>query len=164
MKRTIIPSAMAAAPLLISLFGCGHPARLKTLSLIATAVSAGGFHEIRGEGGTLQLTTTGEDNNGGRQNLTNQVTYTVTPTGTDLGGFPLLASPQTLTVNATGLVTAVSPSVCTFHNAGTDTTPNYVLVGAYRIVATDSNGAVSKPILIGIASEAGDGPGGACGP
>jgi hypothetical protein len=163
MKCTSIPSASAAALSLISLFGCGHHAQLKTITLIATALSAGGLHEIRGEGETLQLTATGEDSNGGRENLTNRVTYTATPSGTDLVGLPLLASPQTLTVSATGLVTSVPPFVCTFHNAGTDTTPHYVLVGGYQIVATASNGAVSQPILIAVASEAGDGPGGACG-
>jgi hypothetical protein len=163
MKCTSTPSASAAALLLISLFACGHHAQIKAITLIATALSAGGFHEIRGEGETLQLTTTGEDSMGGSQNLTNRVTYAATPTGTDLGGLPLLAPPQTLTVNATGLVTAVPPFVCTFHNTGTDTTPHYVLVGAYQIVATASNGAVSQPILVGVASAAGDGPGGACG-
>jgi hypothetical protein len=163
-KRTSILVALVSAGLLIISLGCGQPAKLKTITLTGSAGSSGGFYDVKGAGGTLQLTATGNYNNNATENLTDRVTYTATPTGTDLSGFALPAPPQDLTVSSTGLVTAVTPFVCTYHNAGTDTKPSYVLFGSYQIVATSSNGTVSQPIFIGVASEAGDGPSGACGP
>ncbi len=166
MKRTGILAASVAALTLFSLLGCGAPAigHLQTITLTSSA-SSSGFSELKGVGGTVQLTATGNYTSGDTKDLTANVTYVITPTGADLNGFALPAPPQTMTVSSTGLATAVVPFVCTFHNAQTDSTkpPSYVLTGSYQIVVT-FQGITSQPVFLGIASAAGDGPGAACGP
>jgi hypothetical protein len=163
-KRATIPAAIVSILLLISLFGCGQPAQLKTITLTASTTSTGGFYKLAGEGGTIQLVANGNYGNSASESITDRVTYTVTPTGSDLNGLALPAPPQTMTVNTTGLVTAVPPFACSYSNVGTPTTPAYVLTGSYQIVATASNGAASQPLFVGIASAVGNGPSGACGP
>jgi hypothetical protein len=92
-------------------------------------------------------------------NVTTGVAYVVTPTGVDLNGQALSNPPQTITVNSTGMITAVPPFVCTFHNIGT----SVVLTGSYQIIAT-FRGVASQPFFVGVASASGDGTNGACGP
>jgi hypothetical protein len=153
-KRTNILAILVSAVLFISLLGCGTPARgnLKTVSLLASN------SEVKGEGGTLQLTAMANYAKTS-DNVTTGVTFVVTPTGVDLNGQALLNPPQTITVNSTGMLTAVPPFVCTFHNIGT----GVVLTGSYQIVAT-FRGVASQPFFVGVASAAGDGTNGACGP
>jgi hypothetical protein len=159
-KRTSILALLLSTTLLMSL-GCGDAAvgNLQTLALSASGSS------LKGEGGTLQLVVIGNFSKGSTRDLTNRSTFTVTPLGVDLTGAALLAPPQTITISSTGLVTAVSPFACSFHNTISDLTkpPAYVLVGSYQIVAT-FQGIASQPVFIGVASAAGDGPGSACGP
>jgi hypothetical protein len=163
-KRKNILAAVVGLVSLISLLGCGDPAigTLQTIKLTAVVAQNGGLVEVQGVGGTLQLGALGVYTKSS-VNLTQKVTYAVIPVGTDLSGFPLLSPPQTLTVNASGLATAVTPFVCTFHNAGTAQSPAYVLTGSYQVTAT-YKGVTSNPIFIAVASAAGDGPSGACGP
>ena len=158
MKRTSILVALLAASLMAGL-GCGDPAigKLQTINLSTTGSS------LKGEGGTLQLSAMANYSSTTTQDVSNRVTYTATPTGTDLSGNALLAPPQTITVSATGLITAVAPFVCTFSNVGTATLPAYVLTGSYSITAT-YKGVTSQPVFIGVASAAGNGPSAACGP
>lgn len=166
MKRTTIFAALISAALLSSLLGCGDPAigKLQTITLTSSD-SGGGFSDLKGEGGTIQLTSTGNYTSTMTKDLTGHVTYVVTPTGTDLNGFPLPAPPQDVTISSTGLVTAVTPFACSFHDAEPDLTkpPAWVLTGSYQIVAT-FQGVTSQPIFLGLASQAGDGPSAACGP
>ena len=162
-KFTKILAAVVGLVSLISLLGCGDPA-IGTLKTITLSTAGGGLVEVKGEGGTLQLTAMGVYTHS-QVDITQKVTYNVTPLGVDLNNAPLLSPPQTLTLNSTGLATAVIPFVCTFHNenAGTTNPPAYTLTGSYQVTATFS-GVTSNPIFIGVASQAGDGPGGACGP
>ena len=67
-----------------------------------------------------------------------------------------------VTVSSTGLVTAVVPFVCSWTNVG-GSTPAYQLTGSYKIVAS-FQGVTSQPVYVGVASQGGDGPSGACGP
>lgn len=166
MKRIGI-LALIAITMSLSL-GCGNPAvgKLQTITLSAASASTtGGFYDLFGEGGTLQLVATGNYTSTATKNLSNVVTYTVTPLGTDLNGAALSAPPQTVTISATGLLTAVQPFVCTWTdvNPPTDSTASWFLTGSYEIVAT-YNGVTSQPIYVGVASSAGNGPGDACGP
>lgn len=167
MKRTTIFAALISAVALFSLLGCGDPAigKLQTITLTSSASSSGGFFNLVGEGGTLQLIATGNYSSTNTKDLTGNVTYVVTPTGTDDGGAPLQAPPLTMTVNSTGLVTAVTPFVCSWVNEQTDSTkpPAWFLSGSYQIVAT-FQGITSQPIFVGVASAAGAPPTGACGP
>jgi hypothetical protein len=155
-KRTCILAVLVSTAL-FSLLGCGSPARgnLQTVGITSTA------HEVEGEGGTLQLTVMA---NFGKEsdNVTNNVTYAVTPTGVSLSGQNLANPPQTITISSTGMLTAVPPFVCTYHNVGTATSAAYVLTGSYQIVAT-FRGVASQPFFVGVGSAAGDGPSSACG-
>jgi hypothetical protein len=156
----LLLACVAAAALLVSA-GCGSY-RLKTITLSADgSTTVGGFYELAGEGGTLQLQANGNYSNNTSKDITPRVTYTVTGDGTDANGNALLAPPQTMSVSTTGLLTAVDPFVCTYQNDGTVSTPVWVLTGSYKIVAT-FDGVTSQPIYIGVASAAG--PGGLCGP
>ena len=167
MKRTKILAAVAGLSLFSTLLlGCGDPAigKLQTIKLTAVAAQSAGTVELKGEGGVLQLNALGIYSHS-QVDLTQKVTYnvTITPNSTDYQGFPLLAPPQTMTLNTSGLATAVPPFVCTFTNLGTTTTPSWFLTGSYQITAT-FGGVTSQPIFIAIASAAGNGPNGACGP
>jgi hypothetical protein len=162
-KRTGILALIALTMLSL---GCGDPAvgKLQTITLTASANSTGGFYNLYGEGGTLQLSATGNYSSTASKSITNLVTYTVTETGTDLNGAALSAPPLTITVSTTGLVTAVSPFICTWEDVTpSSTTPSWFLTGSYEITAT-YNGVTSQPVYLGVASAAGNGPGDACGP
>ena len=94
---------------------------------------------------------------GSQRNLSQVVTYTVTPDGFDWTGAALPAPPADITVSADGLLTAVDPFVCTFAPGNTSgtTVSSWVLTGSYKVVAT-FGGVSSEPVYIGMASAAGD--------
>jgi len=168
-KHTILLAALFVAALFILLPGCGDPA-IGTLQSITLTPATSGTVEVKGEGGTLQLIATGNYTSKATKNLSGNVTYTATPTGTaeDLAPLPATSAtnPQTISISATGLVTAVAPFACTFTNDSTSTTkPVWVLTGSYEIVATFGK-ISSQPVYVAVASAAGIGAndGGACGP
>ncbi|HLW86482.1 MAG TPA: hypothetical protein VKR60_14800 [Candidatus Sulfotelmatobacter sp.] len=165
MKRTIFLTAFVGL-LAISLTSCGT-ASLKTIDLSASANSTGGFFELKGEGSTIQLTATGNYTYGPTKDLSNLVTYTVTPDGVDSNFFQALpAPPEDITISKTGLLTAVDPFVCTYQDVGTPTLAVWVLTGSYKVVAT-YRGVSSQPVYVGMASAAGPAVSpdpGACGP
>jgi hypothetical protein len=163
-KRLSGLAILTAATSLTSLLGCGGAAigKLQAINLTSTATSSGGF-DLKGEGGTIQRGAIGIYTSTDARDLSTHVTYTATPTGNDLSGMTLPNPPQTITVSSTGLVTAVTPFVCTWTNVGTSTQPAYQLTGSYKIVAS-IQGVTSQPIYVGVASQGGDGPSGACGP
>ncbi len=163
MKRTSILAGLLLALVFFQL-GCGGPAvgDLKTLQISANSTN------LVGEGGTLQLSVTGKYSSGDTRDLSNVVTYIVTPQGTDANGTALSAPPQTITVSTTGLVTAVAPFVCTWVDVGTSSTASWAISGSYEIVAT-FHGISSQPIFISVAAAVGSNSGGnnptlACGP
>jgi hypothetical protein len=158
MKRTSTLAALIAATLMTGL-GCGDPAigKLQTINLSTSGTA------VKGEGGTLQLSALANYSSPKAVDVSNKVTYTATPTGTDVNGAALAAPPQTITISATGLVTAVAPFVCTFTNVGTAMTPSYALTGSYQITAA-YQGVTSQPVFIGVESATGNGPSAACGP
>ncbi len=164
MKRTNILAALLVVLLLIT-SGCGTSDSLSTLTVSSAAGSSGGFFNLKGEGGTLQLTVSANYTSGKSVVVTNWAKYTVTPTGFSESGGTLQAPPNTVTINATGLMTAVTPFDCSW----TDTTPppaatpTWFLTGSYQVTA-DYHGKTSQPVFVGVASASGNGPGGACGP
>jgi hypothetical protein len=168
-KRTVIPALLIVALAALEL-GCGDPAigKLRSVSLSASPTT-----NLKGEGATTQLFATGNYSTGSQQDLTNRVTYNITPTGTDDGGNPL-PNPVSascgpaqgcgdISVSPTGLVTAVQPFVCTWVNTNTSGTgtATWALSGSYEATAT-VNGITSQPVFISLASAAG--ASGACGP
>lgn len=163
MKGTKILAALTAV-LIFSLLGCGTPAigNLKTIT-----ISASPSTNLVGEGGTIQLFATGVYGTGQRQDLTSRVTFnvTVTPGSTDDTGATLLAPPQTMLVNSTGLATAVAPFVCTWVDTNPGgTTPTWFVSGSYQVVATFGS-VTSQPLFVTVASQASaTNPAGQCGP
>lgn len=167
MKPTVLPAALWLATLFLWVPGCGDPA-IGTLQSITLTSTTGSF-QLKGEGGTIQLIATGNYTSRATRDLTNKVVYTATPLGTTEDGSELpnfsMIDPQTISISATGLVTAVVPFVCTYSNSGTTASPVWTMTGSYEIVATLS-GVSSQPVYVGVASAPGTGPndGHQCGP
>ncbi len=170
MKRSRILAALLVSLPLIST-GCGTSDYVQSISLSATTASTGGgLYNIQGWGGTLQLVVNANYHSGKSIPVTDSVTYAVTPQGTDDSnpGVTLEAPPKTVEMNTTGQMTAVNPTVCTWTNLGTSTTPSWFLTGSYQVIAT-YKGMASQPIFVGVASAAGsnlngNNPDGLCGP
>jgi hypothetical protein len=155
--------AAVIAGIALSLSGCGgKPAigDLRSITLVATPSS-----NLVGEGGVVQLLATGVYSTGDKQDITRRVTFSAVPTGADDTGNQLPAPPNTASINPTGLVTAVTPFVCSW----VDTTPSastaaWAISGSYQITAT-YNGITSQPVFISVASAVGiTDPKGGCGP
>ena len=162
MKRISILAGLIAV-MAFSLSSCGGtPAigNLKSITLLSSPST-----NLKGAGGTVQLDAVGVYSTGNTQDITRKVTFAVTPVGTDDLGNALPAPPNTVTVNVTGLVTAVTPFVCSW----VDTTPggataSWAISGSYQITASYS-GITSQPVFISVASAAGNtDPKGGCGP
>lgn len=161
MKRTHILAAFLGALLLIT-SGCGTSDKVSSITISASGAT--GTFEVKGAGGTLQLAVTANYTSGKIVDVTNFSTYATTPTGTDDRGAPLPPSPQTLSINATGMATAVPPFVCTFVDTTPNATASWALSGSYQVIAT-YKGMSSQPAFIGVASATGvTDPTGACGP
>jgi hypothetical protein len=166
-SRNILAALLVAVLLIMS--GCGTSDSLSTLTVSSAGANSGGFFNLAGEGGTLQLAVTANYTSGKTVDVTNWAAYavTITPQSTDLNGFTLQTPPSTVTINATGLMTAVTPFDCTWTDlpiaTPPTTPPNWSLTGSYQVVAT-YHGKTSQPIFIGVGSADGNGPGGACGP
>jgi hypothetical protein len=151
-KRTTFFAAFACALLIFSLLGCGTSNHLQSITLTAkNSQATGGLYDLKGWGGTLQMVATGNYGSGKTRDLSNVVTYTVTPDGTDADGVALLAPPNTVQFSPTGLITAVDPTVCTFINLGTTDKPVWALRGSYQVVAS-FQGVSSQPVFVAVAS------------
>ena len=161
--RKKLITALSIALAFLGLLGCGTSNHLQTITL--TSGSTSGTFNIIGIGGTLQLKAIGNYSSQQTHDLTNVATYAVTPVGQDINGNALQAPPQTMTLNATGMATAVDPAVCTWINLQTDPTksPAWALTGSYQVIAT-YQGITSQPVFVAIASAAGPAPTGLCGP
>ena len=159
MKRIALLATLIAA---VGLTSCGSYS-LRTITLNSLKVgSTTESTELSGIGGQLQLEATGNYSNYTSKGLTGRVTYniSITPGSTDANGFGLPTPPNGITVDSTGLITAVIPGVCTYNEVTTNP-PTYVLTGSYTITAT-FDGITSNPVYI--AMNSGAGPNGTCGP
>jgi len=178
-NRKTLLTASACALLVFSMLGCGTTNKLQSIQLQArlingvTPSSQSGFVTLQGNGATIQLQAIGTYTSTKTQDLTNQVTYTVSvdPNYTkDAFGNTLLppckspscpipADPPytsgTVEYNQTGLITAVEPATCTFvNNNGT-----FAYVGDYEVTVS-FGGITSQPVYIPVASSTG--PSGSC--
>jgi hypothetical protein len=174
-NRTNILAALLITLALIST-GCGTTDYVQSVQLSATGPGGGGFFNLAGADGTLQLNTVAVYHSGKTVPVTNNVTYTVTPIGTqdEMSGYaPLPAydsNPAPVPINSTGLMTVVS-SLCTWIDLPSGTPPvlptppqyNWEYTGYYQVVAI-YNGMSSQPLAIGAGSRAGNAPDGSCGP
>jgi len=145
------------------MLGCGTTNHLQTITL--TSGNATGTFNVKGIGGTLQLVATGNYSSGKTHNLTNEVTYNVIVdpvNNVDAFGNTLQAPPATLTLNKSGMLTAVDPAECTWVDvagiippATTAPTPSWALSGDYEVTAS-FEGITSQPVFIGVASSIGN--------
>lgn len=160
--RTKLVVALAMALSFIGLLGCGTTNHLQTITL--SSGNASGTFNVHGIGGTLQLKATGNYSSSKTKDLSNVVTYTMIVDPSH--GVGLSAPPLTAQINATGMITAVEPAVCTWTNLNaSDLTKDaaWVLDADYMVVAK-FEGVTSQPVFVGIGSAAGISKDGSCGP
>jgi len=168
-KRTTLIYVIATALAMFGLLGCGTTNKLQSVTL--SPAGNGGFVNLIGEGNTIQFQALANYTNKQSYDMTNKVTYTVTPIGTDVNGVALPAPPNDVQMNITGLITATQPFVCSWfdENAPADGVPGstlqpaWFLNGSYKVVAT-FKGVDSNPVFVAVASAGGNGPNGTCGP
>jgi len=160
-KSTKILAVLLVALSLVAT-GCGTSDYVQSVALSATGANSGGFYNLAGIDGTLQINVNAVYHSGKTEPVTASSTFAVTPIGSSLPPY----GPDTVPINSTGVMTAVV-SLCTWTDLGTPppTPPiyNWFLTGYYQIVAT-YKGMASQPIAVGVGSAAGDAPNGACGP
>lgn len=163
-KRTSILAMFLAAAALFST-SCGTSDKVASVSLSVAGTT--GVVNLAGLGGTLQLQVLTHYTSGKQVDETNWSTYQVTAQGIDQSGLALPTPPQGVSVNATGMVTATEPGVCTWTDLNTSGTgsPAWAISGWYQIIAT-YKGMKSQPVYIPVASAASaqSGTNGQCGP
>lgn len=171
MKYTRILALLGVLTLLTT--SCGVGDKIGSVSVTAVGIT-GGTVNLAGLGGTLQLHVLANYTSGKQIDETNFATYTVTNEGFywtyDSSGNPstqvaMPTPPATLTINSTGMITAVDPAVCSWVNLGTLAEPGWAYTGDYMIVA-HYRGFSSNPIFIPLASAASgqNNTNGQCGP
>jgi len=164
------------APILAGLFlmstGCGTSDSIKSLLLTSSGSTVGGFYNLAGVDGTLQLKVYAIYNSGKQIDVTPASTWNVKTNGTDDNGFALPPyGPTSVPINNTGLMTGIVP-ICTWTDAvvtsnGTTAPANppiWEYTGYYQVTATYRN-FTSQPVGIGVGVAASNNsPTGGCGP
>lgn len=181
MNRKTLFAALACALLVFSMLGCGTTNKLQSIQLSTsnTAETPPGTLDLQGIGGTLQVYVWGNYSSGKTKLLNDvggvayQIVVTAdNPFAVDPGNgelYQLAAPPDTIQLSANGLLTAVTPSACTWENTAAPplTAPAWSMVGSYSVTATYS-GFTTPPVFVAVASAPGTGgstnPTGECGP
>jgi hypothetical protein len=175
-KRTSFLAVFLSA---IALFttSCGTSDSMKSIMLSSTGASAGGFYNLVGVDGTLQLKVTAVYHSGKTIDVTNDATFAMVPTGTIYSSAdsnfpangPLPApGPDTVTINKTGLMTGIA-GVCTWVDLTDPSTGDpadpaaWAYTGYYQVTATYRN-LTSQPVGIGMGIAESNYPKGGCGP
>jgi hypothetical protein len=166
-NRKTLFAALACALLVFSMLGCGTSNHLQSIQLSTsnTAETPPGTLDLKGIGGTLQVYAWGNYSSGGQKLLNNvNVVYNIAVTAdnpfavdpTTGATYLLDAPPLTVQLSTTGLLTAVSPSACSWFNSAVSpaTAPAWSMVGSYSVTATYS-GLTSPPVFVAIASAPG---------
>jgi hypothetical protein len=150
------------------LTSCGASDKVASITLTTSGTT--GTVNLAGLGGTLQLQVTANYTSGKIVDETNWSTYAATAQGVDDTGATLPAPPQGISINATGMVTATEPGICTWtdltaSSSSSSSTPAWAIVGWYQVIAT-YKGMQSQPLYIPVASAASaqSGTNGECGP
>jgi len=170
-KRTLALATLLITTLLLST-SCGVSDSVKSLLLTSTGSSVGGFYNLAGVDGTLQLKAYAIYHSGKQIDVTNDVTWNVTPELVDQNGVALPPyGPTTVPISKTGLMTAVNP-ICTWTDAIDNTKkppapanpPVWEYTGWYQTTATYRT-FTSQPVAIGVGAQASNNsPVGGCGP
>jgi len=156
-KRTSILAMFLAAVTMLST-SCGTSDKVASVSLAVlntTGSATTGTVNLAGLGGTLQLQVLTHYTSGKQVDETNWSTFAVTAQGVDDNGLALPTPPQGVAVNATGMVTATEPGICTWYDVNTSGTGSaaWAFTGWYQIIAT-YKGMQSQPVYIPVASAA----------
>jgi hypothetical protein len=174
-KRISFVALFLAAIALLTT-NCGTSDYLETLALSSNGANAGGFYNLVGADGTLQLVVTANYHSGKMIDVTNNSTWNVGTVCCDQNGHQLPTyGANTVPINSTGLMTAII-SLCTWTDAiettgtGSSATsapanpPVWEYTGYYQVTATYRN-FTSQPIAVGVGSAASNNsPIGGCGP
>lgn len=185
MKRTQILAGLLVA-LLIVAPSCGTSDSIKSLLLTSQGASSGGFFNLAGQDGTVQLKVFAVYNSGKRIDVTTKATWAVTPVGcattasdstflcpSEPGAQPPYQlppyGPTTVPINGTGLMTGIV-GICTWTGAldHTKTPPvpfsptQWVYTGYYQTTAS-YRGFSTQPVAIGVGVTVSDDVSG-CGP
>lgn len=176
MKRvSILATFLAAIGLLTT--SCGTSDSVQSLTLSSNGASAGGFYNLAGVDGTVQLVVTANYHSGKTVDVTNSATWNVTPQGTIyssadsayLPGAALPAyGPTTVPINKTGMMTGIV-AICTWVDLNDPTTglpaspASWAYTGYYQVTATYKN-FTSQPVGVGVGVAESNAPTGGCGP
>lgn len=177
MRRINNLLAALLAAVVITSTGCGVSDSVKSITLSSTGSSSGGFYNLAGVDGTLQLVATANYHSGKTVVVTNDVTWSVSPVGSIyssadpnfVAGDPLPPyGPDTAPINKTGLMTGIV-GICTWvdliDNTKTPPAPynpaQWAYTGYYQVTAT-YNGLASQPVGVGLGIAESNAPG--CGP
>ncbi len=182
MKRISFVTVILVAIALLS-SSCGTSDYMQSIQLSSTGATAGGFYNLAGVDGVLQLQVMAVYHSGKMIDVTNNSTFTMVPTGTIFTtadptypqGGPLPApGPNTVTISPNGLMTGIA-GICTWADGFTTTTTNgvttvtydnpavWMYTGYYQTTAT-YRGFTSQPVGVGMGIAESDAPSGGCGP
>ncbi len=178
MKRISLFLALIVAAVALLSTSCGTSDYMKSLTLSSAGSSSGGFYNLAGVDGTLQLTVIANYHSGKTINVTNNSTWTITPNSTGYiystadPSFPALgplpaAGPTTVTISPTGLMTGIA-EICTWvdlngANGQPQTPAAWAYTGYYQVTAT-YRGFTTQPVGIGMGIAESNAPTGGCGP
>jgi len=174
-KRTSVLTLLLAAIALLTT-SCGTSDYLESLTLTSNGATAGGFFNLAGVDGTIQLVLTANYHSGKTVDVTNNAIWTVVPEGaTDTGAALPAYGPNTVPISSTGLMTGIVP-ICTWTDAivttgtgssattGPANPPIWEYTGYYQVTATYRN-FTSQPVGVGVGVAASiNSPAGGCGP
>ncbi len=181
MKSTKILATILAATLFAST-GCGVSDSIKSLLLTSSGANNNGFYNLPGVDFPLQLKVFAVYNSGKQIDVTNYVTWNVTPVGCatnadgsnqsalcSLGGTLPPYGPDTVPINKTGVMTGIV-GLCTWTDAIDGTTgkpatpPIWEYKGYYQTTAS-YRGFTSQPVGVGVGVVVDpNSPIGGCGP
>jgi hypothetical protein len=163
-KRTIISVTFLVVTAVVLLStSCGTGDKIGSVSMDVSGQT--GVVDLKGLGGTLQLHVVANYTSGKQIDETNFVTYKIAAVGQDDTGANLATPPLTVTLNNTGMMTAVDPGVCTWvSTTGVVANPGWAMKGWYEVSAT-YRGFTSNTVFVPVASAAGPANmNGQCGP
>ena len=173
MTRKTLFAALACALLVLSMLGCGTTNKLQSIQLSVSntvpGTGVGTYINLYGADAPGQFFAWGNYSNGtqkllGGSGLSYQISITpgslylsdATPPGTysALMFDPNANPPQTVQLSPSGVITAVTPFVCTWENfaSATASAPSFAYVGSYTVTAT-YGGMITPPAYIPVASD-----------
>jgi hypothetical protein len=179
-KRISFVTLFLAAVALLSV-SCGTSDYIESLTLSSTGSTSGGFYNLAGVDGTLQLQVIANYHSKKVIDVTNNSTWSVTPQGylytSNDPNYPAPGplppyGPTTVPISTTGLMTAIDP-ICTWEDLESiqtgqttptpDNPPQWAYTGYYQVTATYRN-FTSQPVGIGVGVTESNSPTGGCGP